>query len=298
MRDSAHNRSLRFNRTASPLRSLALVLVLLVLALALVLLDRSGRLTPVRTQLVSLLGPLLAVAQRTGDQLGGVGRGLSDVQQLREHNAALEQRVSVLRDKELQNDALKRENEQLRKQLQIEQKQPWKLQRVDVVAVTPDVGRHVMMISAGSEDKVKVGMAVIGQEGGSPTALVGVVEQVSPHGARVLLISDFTSEITVKLLHQGAVTDGVVKGQFQRGTWLRLEEVDRSVPLAIGDQVSTAGLTAKMNLDLPNAAIPSSIPIGIVERVWTEGYRQFADLRPYLTPDQVRYAWVILSHDD
>lgn len=296
MRDSLSNRS-RLART-SPVRSMLLIVVLVLAAASLVLLDRTGRLEPFRSQAQGALNPLLGTLQRFGDQLGGVGRGLSNVQELRARNDELERQLSEYRDAYLETQSLKLEVEQLQKQLKIEQDTPWKLLPVGVVAVTPDVGRHVMLISQGQDDGVEIGMAVIGQEGGSPTALVGVVEQVGPTSASVLLISDFSSEISAKAFHEGVIADGVVQGQFQRGGWLRLEEVDRAVALQQGDQVVTAGLTAKMDLDLPHSAIPLNIPIGVVERAWTEGYRQFAELRPYLAPDQVRYAWVILSHDD
>lgn len=297
MRDTFRNRSSRFSRS-SPFRSFGLIAMLLVSAAALLLMDRSGRLEPFRSQLQTAVTPLLGAFQGVGDQVGGVGRGISDVQQLRDRNSQLEQELSELQDEHLQMQALKLENEQLRKQLAIKKETPWNLLNVNVVAVTPDVGRHVMLINKGSEDGVRVGMALIGQEGGSPTALVGVVDEVGPHAARVLLISDYDSEVTVKVYHEGVVADGVAQGQFQRGAWLRLEEVDRSVPLKEGDQVVTAGLTAQMDISLPNAAIPQNVPVGVVQRVWTEGYRQFAELRPYLDPEQVRYAWVILSHGE
>lgn len=296
MRDTFRNRSSRLSRP-SPVRSFTLLALLVVFAVTLILLDRSGRLEPFRSRAIGVVAPALGMLQRFGDQASGVGKGLSDVQQLRSRNAELEHTVSELQDEHLKYQALKLENEQLTKQLNIQRERPWKLLNVGVVAVTPDVGRHVMLIDKGTDDGVKVGMALIGQEGGSPTALVGVVEQAGPRNARVLLISDFSSEISAKVYHENVVSDGVVQGQFQRGAWLRLEEVDRSVPLKAGDQVMTAGLTAQMDLELPNSAIPRNIPIGVVERVWTEGYRQFAELRPYLAPDQVRYAWVILSHD-
>lgn len=294
MRDSARN---RLSRT-SPLRSFILILLLMICAAGLIFLDANGKLAPLRNQAQSVLAPAFGALQGLGDQMGGVGRGLTDVQQLRGRVDDLEKQVSSLQDEHIQNQALKLENEQLRKQLKIEQESPWKLLSVDVVSVTPDVGRHTILISKGSEDKVTVGMALIGQEGGSPTSLVGIVDQVYPRSARVLLISDYSSLVSVKVYHQGTVTDGIAQGQFQRGAWLQLEEVDRLFPLQADDQVVTAGLTAQMNLDLPNAAIPRNIPIGLVQRVWTEGSRQYAEIRPYLNPDQVRYAWVILSHDD
>ena len=297
MRDSLRNRSSRLSRT-SPVRAWAVFTLFITLALTLLLLDRTGRLEPLRSQAQGALTPLLGVLQQTGDQVGGVGRGLSDVQQQRDRITNLEQQLSGLQNEHLQFQALKLENEQLRKQLKIQQETPWKLLPVNVVALTPDVGRNEMLLNKGSNDNIKVGMAVIGQEGGSPTALVGVVEQVGPSSSRVLLISDFSSEVSVKVYHESIIADGVVQGQFQRGAWLRLDEVDRSVPLKEGDQVTTAGLTAQMDLSLPHAAIPRNIPIGVVQRVWTEGTRQYAELRPHLTPNQVRYAWVILSHDD
>jgi rod shape-determining protein MreC len=297
MRHSARNRSIRFGRS-SPSRSPILVLVLVVVALVLLLLDRSGRLTPVRQQIETIISPALTSLQQISTQLSGAGRELGDVQQLRERTATLEQQVSDLQEARIQNETLKLRVEQLEKQLQIQQARPWKLLGVDVVAVTPDAGRHVLLIHAGREDGVERGMAVIGKEGSSPEALIGIVDEVGPRSSSVLLITDYNSQFSVKVYHEGTVADGVVRGQFQRGTWLRLEEVDRSVPLKAGDQVVTAGLTAQMGLSLPTALIPRNIPVGVVESARIDGYQQSAELRPYLAPNQVRYAWVILSHDD
>lgn len=282
----------------SPYRSLTLVVALLVLALLLLLLDQSGRLGSVRSQAEVLLSPALASFQRLGDRISGVGQELSSVQQLRARNTELEALVSQLQSERIQNQALTLRVEQLEKQLAIEQAKPWKLLSADVAALTPDAGRHVLMLAAGSDDGVEVGMAVIAQEGGSPPALIGVVDQVTSRNATVLLITDYNSQISVKVYHEGTVANGIVQGQFQRGSWLRLEQVDRASPLAVGDTVVTAGLTAQMDLDLPRGAIPSDVPIGTVERVELDGQNQMAELRPYINPDQVRKAWVILSHDD
>jgi rod shape-determining protein MreC len=194
--------------------------------------------------------------------------------------------------------ALEQENARLREQVRIEQERPWKLLGADVSARTPDGGRRVVLLAAGSQQGVKPGMAVIGKEGSSPPALIGVVENVGPRSASVLLITDFSSSISAQVYHDGGVTTGVVQGQWQVGSRLMLEGVERADPLLVGDVVVTAGLTAQMDVSLPRAAIPKDIPIGIVGAIQVDGHSQRADVRPYVDPDRVSYAWVLLSQDE
>lgn len=283
---------------ASPFRSLTLVTALIVVALLLLLLDQAGRLGPLRAQAQSLLSPVLTSLSRVGDRVSGVGQGLSEVPQLRQEIERLRQENSELRDQIIATEALRQENDHLRTQLKIQKEQPWKLLGAEVAALTPDAGRHIVYIAAGSHQGVQPGMAVIGREGSSPAALIGVVEEVGPRSAKVLLITDFSSVLSARVYHDSEVLDGVVQGQWQRGSRLRLEQVARGVPLAPGDVVMTAGLTADAGLDLPRAAIPADVPIGVVQKVGTDGFNQYAELRPYIDPDQVRYAWVMLSHDE
>ncbi|HEU4322791.1 MAG TPA: rod shape-determining protein MreC, partial [Roseiflexaceae bacterium] len=179
MRDSARNRSLRFGRSSSP-RPRALVGLLIVAALLLVLLDYAGRLGPLRTQAVSLLSPALAAVSGLGQGLGGLGQGLGESQQLRDELAQLRKRVGELEAERIKSEAALLENAQLRKELKIEQERPWKLLGASVAARSPDAGRHTLLLAVGAEQGVAPGMAVIGQDGASPPALIGVVESVQP----------------------------------------------------------------------------------------------------------------------
>src|SRR6185436_14000554 len=149
-------------------------------------------------------------------------------------------------------------------------------------------GRRIMLLAIGSDQGVQPGMAVIGKEGSSPEALIGVVDAVGPRSASVLLITDFASSVSALVYHGGIPTDGIVQGRWQRGSRLWLEQVDRAALLAPGDVVVTAGLTAQLNIDLPRAAIPKGVPIGMVERSQVDGHSQMAELRPFVDPDRVR----------
>ena len=297
MRDYARNRPIKLPRPA-PYRSLMLVLALIVLALLLLIADQGGLLGPVRSRATSLLSPLLQGFSRVGESVNGVGEGISNLQQLRERVAALETENSQLKDRIIASQALEQENTRLREQLGIEEQRPWKLLGADVSTRTPDEGRRVVVVAVGSDQGVQPGMAVIAKTGGSPEALVVVVDEVGPHSASVLLITDFASAVSAVVYHGSETADGIAQGRWQRGSRLWLEQVDRSLTLASGDVVVTAGLTAKLDATLPRAAIPRGVPIGTVESSQADGHSQMAEVRPFVDPDQVRYVWVILGPGD
>jgi rod shape-determining protein MreC len=296
MRDSARNRPIRLPRSA-PYRPLTLVVALIVLALLLLILDQAGMLGSLRSRAATLLSPALQVLNRVGASVGGVGQGLSDIQQLRDQVQALEAENSQLKSQIIAGQPLAQENARLREQLAIQQQRPWKLLGADVSTRTPDEGRHVLLLAVGSEQGVEPGMAVIARDGSSPAALIGVVEQVGPGSASVLLITDAASSVSALVYHSNSVAEGIIEGRWQRGSRLWLEQVDRAIVLAAGDIVVTAGLTAELDTDLPRAAIPKGVPIGTVEHAQADGHSQTAELRPFVDPDRIRYAWVILSQD-
>ncbi|MBS1965945.1 MAG: rod shape-determining protein MreC [Chloroflexi bacterium SZAS-1] len=297
MRDSVRNRSMRLPRP-SPYRSLTLIVSLLVLALLLLVLDQGGLLGPLRAQVQTVLTPLIQPLRRLGDSMGGVGQSLTEVQQLRDRVTALEHENSQLKAENIQVHELRQRLDQLEAQLRIEKERGWQLLGADVSARSPDGGRRMLMLNAGAEQHIRPGMAVLGQEGSSPPTLIGVVENVGPRSASVLLITDYSSAVSAKVYHQNSVATGVVQGQWQIGSRLKLEAIDRAQPLAQGDVVFTAGLTAQFDNELPRAAIVKDIPIGTIENIEIDGHNQTADVRPFVDPDRVTYAWVLISQNE
>ena len=282
----------------SPYRSLTLIVSLLVLALLLLVLDQGGLLGPLRAQVQTVLTPLIQPLRRLGDSMGGVGQSLTEVQQLRDRVTALEHENSQLKAENIQVHELRQRLDQLEAQLRIEKERGWQLLGADVSARSPDGGRRMLMLNAGAEQHIRPGMAVLGQEGSSPPTLIGVVENVGPRSASVLLITDYSSAVSAKVYNQNRVATGVVQGQWQIGSRLKLEAIDRAQPLAQGDVVFTAGLTAQFDNELPRAAIVKDIPIGTIENIEIDGHNQTADVRPFVDPDRVTYAWVLISQNE
>lgn len=288
------DRSIKLSQP-SPYRSPALIVVLLAIAVGLVVLDRLGVLAPLRHQAEALIAPALtglSSVQRLGTDLAARAQGdtplQAELQALRDEN-------SRLKAEQIRAQSLIQENERLREQLRIEQEQPWQLLGADVSAFSPDPGRHMLLLAVGSEQGVRVGMAVIARDGSSPPALIGVVERVGPHSAQVLLITDFSSSVSAQIYQNDTIVRGLLQGLWQRGSRLQLRDVEGSAQIVPGSVIVTSGLTAQISPDLPRAVIPKQVPIGVVESIQSDGRMQIADVTPFVDPDQVRYAWVILT---
>lgn len=291
---------LRRERSATPAsgRPFVVAIALCLLAGLLVALDRQGLITPARQLAAQVAAPIAERLTALRDGVAGLASAPRTADDLRARVSELERENAELQRELLRREQAQVENVFLRQQLAIEQERPWTLLGAEVAVRSPDAGRRVLTIARGTRDGVGPGMAVIGQAPGVPAALVGIVETVGPHSAEVLLITDVGSQVSGRVFHEGRADVGLVQGQWQRGSRLRLEQIGRSTPIAPGDPVVTAGLTAALDLPLDLAAVPPDIPIGSVEAVSTAEQYQAAELRPFVDPDQVGYVWVILSQDD
>jgi rod shape-determining protein MreC len=279
-------------------RSPLLIILLLLIAAALLSADQAGLLGPLRVHAQTIISPVLVRMQQTGDWIGSLIRQAGDDQALLAELEALRAENADLKARLIQAEALEFENARLREQVRIEQAYPWQLLGADVIALTPDTGRRLVLFAAGTEQGVRPGMAVIAREGSNPPALIGIVEEAGPRTASVLLITDYSSTISAQVYQETDVVRGVIQGQWQRGSRLLLHSVARNAPLVVGNTVLTAGLSAELALNVPRAAVPPHVPIGVVETVQDVGRDRIAAVRPFVDPDRVRYAWVILASDE
>jgi rod shape-determining protein MreC len=278
-------------------RSLLLALLLCAVAGGLIWLDMRGTVTPLHGVVGRFMSPVAGVLSGVQNGATDIWNSVADLRDLRAENAALRQQQSEMQAEIIALERVRVENTRLRQQLEIQKQQPWHLLGAEVTMRSPDAGQRIMTIARGSDDGVQPGMAVVGQTNSGPVALVGIVAGVGSHTARVLLITDFSCRVSARLLDNGETALGLVQGQWQRGSRLRLQHVERESLLREGAIVVTAGLTGEMGFPLPLAAVPADVPIGEVERLSSEGSEPFAELRPYADPDQVRYVWVILDQE-
>ena len=272
-----------------------IVAILILLAVLFFLLGSQGVLTPVRAAIASYLAPTLGTTRSSIARFTDLFSGSLDVQRITAERDALAKENSDLKGQIIRIPQLELENLRLREQLRIETEKPWRLIGADISVESVSEGRRSAIIGVGSNQGIAVGMAVISRYQSSPPALVGVVDQVGPNSSNILLITDYSSLVSVQVYHGDTVIRGVVRGIMDREAMLHMTEIEREGNIVVGDSVVSAGLTRVFGPSLPNAAIPADIPVGIVKSVGLDGRNKVAEIQPYIDPQVVRYVWIIQS---
>ncbi len=104
-------------------------------------------------------------------------------------------------------------------------------------------------VDRGSEDGVRIGMAVAGYRG-----LVGTISQVHARSSEVMLIAN--RSVSVSCINKRSRVVGML--EWQRGNQFRLEYVAKEEDIIAGDTLLTSGF---------GKLFPKGFPVGIVTRV-------------------------------
>lgn len=204
--------------------------------------------------------PVLAVLQRPYDAARGGIADLAGLLRMAAENRRLREENRRLMARDAEAAWLAAENRSLRRMLAVPEV-PGHPPRLTARIVGDSGGTFVraLLLDAGSEQGVSVGMPALAPEG-----LVGRVVDVGRRSARVLLVTDFNSRIPVVIA--GAGDQAVLEGDNSAMPLLRF------LPLrpghAAGDRVLTSGR---------GGMLPAGLPVG---RIGSEG----ADGRPRVEP--------------
>lgn len=181
---------------------------------------------------------------------------------LKKENYDLLGRLAVLEE-------LKRENESLRRQLNVSQRSPRKLLIADVFSAEKTDISSTMLIDKGVKDGVEKKMAVI--SGGN--VLAGVIEEVFDGYSKVMLLNDPRSDVSVRI--GGLRIVGGVKGSASGGNKVILDFVTNKDPVQEGDLIMTSGLDN----------LPESLLVGRVSKVDLSGGNLFKEVEADLMFD-------------
>ncbi len=212
---------------------------------------------------------------QTGARLG---EGLRAHRQLLAEARALRLDLARVSADLLVLEELQRENAELRELVDAGQ-------RVDIVSVAAEIRRvdlnpfsHRVLINRGRRDGLVSGQPVVDTRG-----LVGQLDEVFLHSARVILLTDPDHALPVRIERTGLRTIAYGSGLNAQ---LRLTDLPMNVDLEPGDIVLTSGLGGVFPAGLPVARV------GSVERPVGEAFAR-AELRPLGRPDRSRYLLVL-----
>lgn len=221
----------------------AVILTLVGLGILLTILDSTGNLNPFFALVRDPLGFVSGWASDRTNQVSNLLAAPRDIQEAQLEIEDLEARVAQL----------ERENEELREEQREKQIIEALLNRAQqtptYTRITADViGRDTnpsvrsIIIDKGSADGVLVGMPIESARG-----LVGQVFRTTPNASQVVLVTESSSAVPVRLGASRAT--GILRGTGI-GNVMTIDWVDLRFRLNIGETVQTSGLGGRFPQDL------------------------------------------------
>ncbi len=169
--------------------------------------------------------------------------------QLRQQNAKLNNEALVLRAQLQKFVAIQAENARLRNLLGNENRQVERRLVAEIIQIDSDPFSLRFLINKGSRHDVYVGQTVIDAYG-----IVGQVVEVTSFTARVLMISDATHAIPVRVNRNDIRATLIGTGEINQ---LALQFVPETTDIKVGDLLLSSGLGERFPDGYPVATITS-----------------------------------------
>jgi rod shape-determining protein MreC len=234
-----------------------------VVALALITADiRFNKMTATRATLSAVVFPFYWISDLPS-RLGNWGKeNLQSRSSLLNENARLAGEALLLEARIQQMAALRAENVRLRALLNSSALVQDDVLVAELVGISPDPARHLVILNKGSADGVYKGQPLIDAEG-----LMGQVVEVATRSSRVLLITDATHAIPVQVNRNGirAIAEGV--GRLDS---LELRHVASTEDIEVGDLLVSSGLGGRF---------PVGYPVAVVTEVLRDPGQAFARVK-------------------
>ena len=269
-----------FNRGPAPLVRLTFFVSLAIL---LMVLDARFRYAESVRQVVALAAyPIQRVAMAPVDLFLGVANYFSTTTTLREENTALKTKQLRAAPDLLQLEALKEENNQLRRLLEAQERLPRKSVFAEILYAARDPFSRKVVIDKGAQSGIAAGQPVIDDVG-----VIGQVTRVYLLMSEVTLLSDKDQAIPLQVLRNGlrAVAYGGAEGGM-----LDLRFMAANADIQNGDTLVTSGI---------DGTYPPGLPVATVARIERDAAYAFAKITLAPTAGTDRYRQVlVLSNID
>ena len=265
-------------------RGRLLLVMLIVSSLLLITLDLRG--VAVVSGIRSGVGTALSPVETAGSwvvtpfknffsDLIHLGRTRSTINNLKEENAKLRAEI-------VQEQNAKGQSKQLQAALDLAGRASWKTVSAKVLAQGSTISfTHTVTIDQGSRAGIKPNLTVVNGSG-----LVGVVKSVFPNSSIVLLASDPSFKIGVRVARNQSI--GILSGQGSNSGILEL--LDNTAKLKKNDVLLSRGSNN-------NSPFVPGVPVGIIKKSSdsTNSVSQVADVTFYANLNALGVVSVILS---
>jgi rod shape-determining protein MreC len=224
-----------------------------------------------RIQVVDAFTPILTAVSRPVESVSGWFKDISTASSLREENLRLRGEIEALRATRVRAAQIESENRSLRALLGAPRMNEGRPIAARIIADAGHGFVRSFLIAAGTAHGVRRGLAVVNAEG-----LIGRVTEVGERSARVLLLVDLNSRISVRI--QRTRSRAIMAGDNTSEP--RLLYLPQDTQVRPGDRVVTSG---------HDGVLPPGIPVGIVAAA-DGGYLR---VRPYVSWSRIEFVRVI-----
>ena len=223
----------------------------MVLSVALLFVgQRTDWLDSVRRGLNLVVAPVHYIAHWPVDAGGWLTDQLRTREDLQEENARLQRKLLILEQKAQRLAVLQAENVRLRELLNSSARVDEQVRVAEVIGSDPDPNRRELVINQGSmTGDVYKGQAVLDSQG-----LVGQVSEVGSLSSRVLLITDASHALSVKVNRNGVRSILAGTGRADR---LEIRYVPETADVREGDLLVSTGLGGRYPDGYPVAEVSS-----------------------------------------
>ena len=253
----------------------ARLMIVVVLSLALLVSDGLyGIFSPVRSVLTTFVSPIQYIASLPASLLNASSNRIISQEELIAENDLLIQQMMALQADNQRYQSLLAENEQLRKLLDAPVQTALPKTVAELMAVDNNPYSLQVLINKGSLSGVYNSQPVIDDQG-----IVGQIVDVAQTTSRVLLVSDLSHAIPVRILRNNLRLIANGSGELNA---LNVRHVAHSADIAEGDILVTSGL---------GNIFPEGYPVAVIASVVRDEGQPFATVKatPLARLDRLRY---------
>ena len=230
--------------------------IVVLLAVFFAVVNLTGFSKEVKSFFYFISSPIQKTFWQVGDSVSDFFETIAEIKNLKKEDEELKLKNQEFLAQIVLLKALKKENEILRKALEIDLKKDFQLALAEVIG--KDISQDSLLINKGLTDGIFEGMPVI-TEG---RVLIGRITEPSESFSKVLLISNPNSSFDVKIQEREVTGVAKGKGNFQ----LLLDLIPKDQEIKEGDLIVTTSL---------GGIFPKEILVGRIQKILRSDIKPF-----------------------
>jgi rod shape-determining protein MreC len=261
-------------------RTNLVALILFVAAVAWVFSFKNDSVRGIKARIGSIFSPFIRTGATVNEKLQGMGQAPRSVEELESENDALKRKNQELSIYYRDYEKARSENDDLRRMLAFEKSQPLDLVSARILTRHSATWYNTATVDRGLQDNLALGWTVVTGEG-----LVGQIAALSPTESEVLLLTDETCQVSVRI--EGTPHQGILTGQrgiSGRTPDLRIAYLPKDANLPTGAKVYSTGR---------GRMFEQGILVGEVSQFRSLDLEGEAIVKPAVDFEKLKYVFVI-----